>query len=275
MRLGCYGFALPDLTEAAHLLRSVAPEAPALRVTQSRPSAGQSLDAEPDDPGSIPFSGGGGHVRLDRGGMAAHYVTDREIPHEHLVHPYLARVMASAAAWLDRDALHAGAIDLDGRAWGVLGTRDSGKSSLLTQAHVLGLPVLTDDVVVIADGEVLPGPASIDLREGAAEHFGIGEALGRVGRRDRWRVTLPPASAAPLAGWVLPLWDDDVSVTPVPLTSRLPVLMVNRALPGPPPDPAQFFDLAALPIVVWRRPRDWTRMAEATDVLLEHLRRVS
>jgi hypothetical protein len=129
--------------------------------------------------------------------------------------------------------------------------------------------------VVIADGQVLPGPASIDLREGAAAHFGIGEALGRVGRRDRWRVALPPASAAPLAGWVLPLWDDDVSVTPVPLSSRLPVLMVNRALPGPPPDPAQFFELAGLPVLVWRRPRDFARMAAVTDVLLTHLEQVS
>lgn len=275
MRLGCYGFALPDLTDAGHLLRPVAPEAPVLRVTQRRPAAGESLLADEHDPSSIPFSGGGGHVRLDRAGPGAHYVTDRELPHEHLVHPYLARVAASAAGWSGRDALHAGAIDLGGHAWGVLGTRDSGKSSLLTQAHVLGLPVLTDDVVVLAEGQVLPGPASIDLREGAAAHFGIGEALGRVGRRDRWRVTLPPASAAPLAGWVLPLWDDDVSVAPVPLSSRLPLLMVNRALAGPPPDPAQFFELAAFPVLVWRRPRDWSQMAQATDVLLQHLRRIS
>jgi hypothetical protein len=87
-------------------------------------------------------------------------------------------------------------------------------------------------------------------------------------------VVLPPAAPAPLAGFVLPLWDEEVSVVPVPLSARLPLLMVNRALPGPPPDPAQFFELAALPVLVWRRPRDWSRMAGATDVLLDHLGQV-
>lgn len=274
MRLGCYGFALPDLVDAAHLLRPVPAHAPVLRVTQSRPSPTVPLVADPDDPDAVPFSGGPGHLVLDPAGPGAHYVTEQHVPHEHLVHPYLARVAAAAAGWLGRDVLHAGAVDTGGRAWGVLGSRGSGKSSLIARAHVLGLPVVTDDVLVVdEDRRVLPGPASIDLREGAAEHFGIGEALGTVGRRERWRVVLPPAAPAPLAGFVLPLWDDEVSVVPVPLPARLPLLMVNRALPGPPPDPAQFFELTALPVLVWRRPRDWGRMAEATDVLLEHLTR--
>jgi hypothetical protein len=49
------------------------------------------------------------------------------------------------------------------------------------------------------------------------------------------------------------------------------VLMANLAVPLPPVRPAQLFSLAALPVLVWSRPRDWSLMERATTALLDTL----
>ncbi|WP_369140376.1 hypothetical protein [Modestobacter versicolor] len=270
MPTGCYGITLDGLPGAAGLLRPTAPGDPVLHVAQRR---GQEEPTHPgisDDRAAYPMANGAGTVLLDRAAGSLAYVTGAPLPDRHVVHPHLALPASVVARWSGRDALHAGAFEVDGGAWGVLGPRDSGKSSLLAQLHLLGVPVLSDDVVVVADGQVLPGPGLVDLRRGAAGHFGVGEALGVVGRRERWRVEVPPATAAPLRGWLLPAWGT-AGLQRVPPTARLPVLMTNVALRLPPPDPARFFELAGVPVLQWSRPRDWAQLEQGTRRLLESL----
>lgn len=267
---GCYGLALPDLTDAAHLLRPVPADAPVLRVTQSRGAPTGVADVLGADRASFAMARDAGGVHLDRAARTAHFTTVRPLPHDHLVHPHLALVAAVHGHWLGRDVLHAGAFDVGGRAWGVLGARDAGKSSLVVQAHLLGRPVVTDDVAVLADRHVLPGPGLVDLRRSAAEHLGLGTPMGVVGRRERWRVPVPPTGPTPLAGWIVPAWGPE-DLQPVPPVARVPLLAGSSALRRPPADPARFFDLAGFPVLLWHRPRDWARMAASTELLLARL----
>jgi hypothetical protein len=121
-----------------------------------------------------------------------------------LVHPYLASTGMIAGHWMGRAPFHAGAFELEGRAWGVLGGREMGKSSLLMALNRSGALVLTDDLLVLSETRAYAGPRCLDLRKGAAEHFGAGEYLGVVGARERWRVRLPAAPPlAPYAGWIV------------------------------------------------------------------------
>lgn len=267
---GCYGLRLPDLTDADHLLRPVPADSPVLRVTQSRGVPTLTADVLDDDRAAFAMVNGAGEVHLDRAARTAHFTTEHPLPHGHLVHPHLSLVAAVHDHWLGRDVLHAGAIDVAGRAWGVLGARDAGKSSLVVQAHLLGCPVVTDDVAVLEDRYVLPGPGLVDLRRSAADHLGLGTPMGVVGRRERWRVPVPPTGPTPLAGWVVPVWGPD-SLQPVPPVARVPLLAQSSALRRPPTDPARFFDLAGFPVLLWHRPRDWTRMAASTELLLARL----
>ena len=268
--LGCYGMALPDLTDAAHLLRPVPADAPVLRVGQARGPSTLTADLLDGDRAAFAMVHGAGDLHLDRATRTAHFTTVEPLPHDHLVHPHLSLVSAIAAHWLGHDVFHAGAVSVAGRAWGVLGARDAGKSSLVAQAHVLGHPVVTDDVAVVVDRQVLPGPGLVDLRRGAAEHLGLGTPMGVVGRRERWRVPVPPAGPTPLAGWLVPAWGPP-DLRPVPPAARVPLLVQAAALRRPPPDPAQFFDLAGVPVLQWTRPRDWSLMAAATEQLLTEL----
>ena len=87
---------------------------------------------------------------------------------DELVHPFLAPAAALFAHWHGREGLHGGALALGGTAWGVIGDRLGGKSSLLAALAVSGTDVVCDDVLVLDGREVYPGPRTVDLREDAA-----------------------------------------------------------------------------------------------------------
>lgn len=274
MPAGCYGFAMPDLAEAQALLRPTPDTSPLLRVSQQRGAPVVERDTLTDTHTTYRLPQGLGDVHMDRATLSVQFTSLTILPHDHLVHPHIARVAAIAARWSGWQAIHAGAFQYAGGAWGVLGERNAGKSSLMAQLHVLGLPIITDDVVVVQDGTVVPGPGIIDLREGAARHFGLGTSLGVVGRRARWRVPVPPAGSAPLCGWILPTWGE-LAVTALPLRVRVPLLAANLAVPLPPVAPAEFFALAGVPVIHWSRPQEWSRMESSTRDLLDKLGTVS
>ena len=74
--------------------------------------------------------------------------------------------------------------------------------------------MFTDDMLIVAGFEAFAGPASVDLRDDAAERLG-GTSLGVVGSRTRWRKMLTrPAVAAPLGGWVELVWSDGPCASP-------------------------------------------------------------
>src|ERR1700727_1316299 len=95
--------------------------------------------------------------------------------------------------------------------------------------HRAGVPIVCDDVLII-DGDVaFAGPRSIDLRADSAERFGLGEPLGVLGDRERWRVALAPvAPALPFRGWVRLAWGETVEVRGVPGSDRLSELLRHR-----------------------------------------------
>ncbi|CCH85923.1 protein of unknown function [Modestobacter italicus] len=268
---GCYGLEVRGLPGAAHLLRQVRPQDPPIEVSRRVGPSDVERNELSDSTARYRLGSGAGSAVLDRASMTAAFTLDTGHPDGSVVHPFLALASTVFARWCGREALHAGAVEIAGRAWGLLGVREAGKSSLVAQAHLLGLPVVTDDVLVVDDGTALPGPGLVDLRAGAAAHLGLGEALGVVGRRERWRVPVPATGPVPLAGWVLPSWGA-TAISSIPVRERLGVLRENIALGVPPTDPAHFFELGTLPMVRFSRPRDWTQLAASTGLLLEHLR---
>jgi hypothetical protein len=173
---------------------------------------------------------------------------------------------------MGKPSFQAGAFELDGRAWGVLGGREMGKSSLLMCLHRAGVPVLSDDLLVINGGSVCAGPRCLDLRQTAAESFDAGEYLGQVGTRERWRVSLPPVRPeVPLAGWVLLGWADEVSITSLPPATRLAALVDHRGLTVPAAGTGWLLDVVGYPMVLFARPKDWKFSEAAGRQLLEEL----
>jgi hypothetical protein len=187
-----------------------------------------------------------------------------------VLHPYLASTGVVAGHWLGRTPFHAGAFVHGGRAWGVLGAREMGKSSLLMCLHRSGVAVLADDVLVLDGTTAYPGPRCLDLRQSAAERFGAGEYLGVVGGRERWRVTLPPVPpAVPFGGWVLLDWTDRLEVDRPAASAKLTALLTNCGLTAPGVPTAGLLDLLGFPMIRFGRPPDWDRADESLALLLD------
>ncbi len=187
------------------------------------------------------------------------------------VHPYLSLVAAMAAYWRGWHYLHAGAVVVNGSVWGLFGQRGAGKSSTLAHlARRSGIQVLSDDVLVL-DQELTAyaGPRCIDLRGDAAERLGLGEDIGVVGGRRRWRMALGPvAPELAFRGWVELAWGDSVGVSEPAPSERFASLARNLALRLVPPDAAALLTLADLPYVRFARPREYEALDGALDQLL-------
>lgn len=212
----------------------------------------------------------GGQLVLDRRQATAAFHMPAAIgPHE-LVHPYLSPVASIFNWWLGRVSFHAGAFVFEGRAWGLLGEREAGKSTTLAWLHGQGLGVVADDMVVVVDGAVAhTGPRSLDLRPRTAE-FLASQDLVVVREGQRSRLHLPPlARTHPVGGWVVLEEGPEVEVVPVPPAERLSRLAGQLAIRRPPADPAELLSLASLPMWVWRRPRRFDDLGEAVAELLD------
>jgi hypothetical protein len=128
-------------------------------------------------------------------------------------------------------------------------------------------------MLVLDGGVAFAGPRSIDLREDAAAHLGIGLDIGLAGARPRWRVRLDGVKPrARLAGWVFLDWASEIEVLRLPASETLQRLLRNRGIRLAPPDPSAFVDLSALPALELRRPRSWAALEAAVERLLASLR---
>jgi hypothetical protein len=212
----------------------------------------------------------GGRLSIDRRRGVARFAVPRPVADAELVHPYLAPVAAVVSHWNGRLSFHAGAFVAGGGVWALVGEREAGKSSTLAWLALQGHQVVADDVLVVCEGKAYAGPRSIDLRCETAERFGVGEALGMVGARRRWRVSLPGVDAElPLRGWVFLGWGDRLEVGPLPGSRLLGELMRHLTLRIQPTRPRGLLELAMLPAFELRRPRGWESLTETTDRLLE------
>jgi hypothetical protein len=260
-RLGAYGFALAGLEGAKRLLSPVSGQRPVLEVASTTPGWAPRAGAL-----TLPLEGGGA-LHLEREPLRAVFALPRPLAAEALVHPYLVPAAALAGEWHGLHAFHAGAFVAGGGVWGVVGGRGDGKSSFLLSLALRDVTVVTDDLLVSGGRDVFPGPRAVDLREDAHRHFGLGEAMGVLGTRARWRYRLPAAPGSlPLHGWLVLEWGDGCTVTPVAPAERVALLLQQRTLPRSPlaPPPA----LLALPMLRLRRPRSWASLDAAAECAL-------
>lgn len=273
MPLGAYGLRILGVPEAAPLLGVAASDWPAVEVIRE---VGE-LDADTehlDEEHARLRLLTGGWVVLRRQPGSARYVVPAPLTVDELVHPFLAPAAAVFTHWHGREGFHGGGLALDGSAWGVVGDRLGGKSSLLASLAAEGIDVLCDDVLVVdRQRAAYPGPRTIDLREDAAAALGVGEEIGLAGARERWRLRLPPVDGAlPLGGWIFTAWGDGLAMRHLPASDTLGRLFRNRSITVPPTDPEQLLQLSALPAWELTRPRSWSAVPEALELLLDTLR---
>ena len=207
---------------------------------------------------------GDGHFRASLGGGPD------KAPDE-LVHPYLAPIAALVHRWRGVPALHGAALGSPQGALGLLGLRESGKSTTAAALVRAGLSLLSDDLIVVDQGQVLPGPLSVDLRPAGAELLGLSGDRVRGGERLRRLAAEVEVSREATALRVLVQLEfgDVTSVRPVPAGDRLAALAPHLYWPGIGNASRDLLALAAIPQVVLQRPRGEAGLGEAVVALLD------
>jgi hypothetical protein len=257
---------LPD-----RLLVDAAPDWPALHIIASEVEEAPAEDIFTDRRAEVTLRTGG-RLTLDRDRATARFDVPRPLSDDEIAHPYLAAPAIIVSHWLRRLPFHAGAFVHRGAAWGVVGLREAGKSTLLAALALAGHEVLADDVLVIDGATAFAGPRSVDLREEAAQRLDVGVDVGTPGARPRWRLELPAITAQlPFAGWIFLAWGQRPRMQPVGASDRLGRLVDALAMRVSPTEPARLLDLAGRPAWAFERPRDWNRLDESLRCLLEAL----
>jgi hypothetical protein len=215
---------------------------------------------------------GSGSLTIDRDAARATVTSPRPPGDREMVHPYLGAIAAVVSHWLGRRSFHSGGVVVGGGAWGILGDRESGKSTLLAWFAAQGIGVLSDDLLVVRSGTALAGPRCVDLRRDAADALAVGEPIGVVGARERWRLPLAQVAAeVPLTGWIVLGWHDQVTLRRVAPARRLPILVENLAIAAEPADALGLVALTALPMLEFLRPRQLGEIARTSELLLAGL----
>jgi hypothetical protein len=268
-RTGAYGFHLEGVPDAGPLLIDVPDTWPRLTLERGAVAERPAVEDVTAQHARL-WLVDGAHAALDRATSHALLHIPPGVTDGALVHPYLAPVALIMSRWLGREGMHGGGIVVDGGVWAVLGHKTAGKSTTLAWMALSGLDVVSDDVMVVDDGVVLAGPRSIDLREEAATRLGVGEPLGRVGSRERWRLPLPPVAAElPLRGWITLEWGEEVAIERLSGAERLGALLPHRGVRLAPTTPQALLQLSALPHLRLVRPQKWNSLSDATSRLLD------
>jgi hypothetical protein len=269
---GAYGFrlvltepetALPDLVSLSGAEESVT-------ITCRLASATVTLQQVEDGRVSLLTRHGTG-ILVDRERLTVELLAPVPFSGPALVHPVLTIPLSILARWRGDVALHGGAFFHAGAAWGVIGERTAGKSSMLGVLGARGVPIVADDLLVIDDGWAHAGPRCVDLRPDIAPYLPAARDLGVVGTRPRFRLSTPAAPArAPLRGMFVLDWHDaEPELVPVATWERLKILYRQEAIAllGF-AEPAAFVQLLEFPM--WRllRRRDWAATPAAVERLL-------
>lgn len=270
VRLGAYGFRLTGLERLRELLVMAAPSWPTARVEVEQGSIADVSESVDEARGTIVFRDAIALVQRAPEELTFRFAVSPAL--DALVHPYLAPAAGLLAHWRGWEALHAGAFVHRDGAWGIVADRGGGKSSTLARLSLQGVPVVTDDLLVVDGADVYAGPRAIDLRDEPARALGVGEQVGILGTRARWRLQLAPVPVAvPLRGWVFLEWGEQLAVDDVAPSARLERLGAQRMIRRRPVDPSLLLALAALPAVVLRRPPALSLLDDTVRVLLDSL----
>jgi energy-coupling factor transporter ATP-binding protein EcfA2 len=238
---GAYGFRLSGLQDDAWLSVSGASHWPEISCQR---------DGGPDAP-ELSFDPNADELRVRA-----------DIPHSELVHPLLGRMASHLAPAHGLDGMHAGAVAGNAGAWAIIGPKGAGKSTLLASLNDLGVPIVTDDVLICRDGTVMAGPRCIDLRPDT-QRFGLGIAVRPSDPRNR--IALAPIAAEhPLRGLIHLEWSsDDTATERLDHREAIRRLLILRSDNGYPRDPRLLLDLATLPTLLLKRPRSMHRLDAA------------
>jgi hypothetical protein len=223
-----------------------------------------------DDEASFELIDGGHTLFRRREGTATLY-TPEPLEPARLLHPFLSSVGSVFGHWHGREPIHGGAYLGGGKAWVLLGDHEAGKSTTLGKMATLGIPIVADDLTVVADGEVLSAPRCLDLRVPAAERLGLlnGERpLVRGKQRMRMALEEVPARI-PLGGFVVLTWGPRLAMNRVAAAERLERLGEGRMLIVPLRRPAVMLELASAPMYELQRPYSWDSLDESVEMLLE------
>lgn len=270
MELGAYGLRFDGNPPESALLTAVRADAPLITLERCTGSGSVETSLGPDR--TTVGLAGGGSIDLDRSARRAAITTPQPLTEDELAHPYLAPIAAVHNHWLKRAGFHAGGVVIGEGAWGVVGGRQAGKSTLLAALSDAGAVVLADDLLVMDGSIVYPGPRTLDLRAGSAAHFADSRDLGVSGARRRWRLDLGPApESVPLRGWIILRWGDQMSVERESGSAAAHHLAAARSVSGLAIEPAAFIAAAAQPAVVFTRPQDMSRMEESASALIDEL----
>jgi hypothetical protein len=269
---GAYGLRIGGV-DAPRLLTEVDPRLPSLELTLDTALADDRRETFGEDRAEIELIDGG-WVSLDRSGHA-HFVLPFPVPPEEVVHPWMVPAAATFNGWLGRQVLHGGAVAADGRAVAILGDKGAGKSSLLAELAVRGdIEILADDLVVMEDGHVFPGPRCIDLRPESSQARAARPDQRLVRDGTRLRLELEPSAAVSrLTAIVVLGWtdDDDVRLTALRASDGLAAVLPHTLGwlgIGP---AGRLLDLLGVPVWLLTRARDWSTMPEAGDRLCDLL----
>jgi hypothetical protein len=267
--VGAYGLRLENVERARPLLVAALPSWPRLRIQRKLGTSDAEYDSLTERAAVLKLQNGG-EIAVDRERGQATFLLPNRVGTAEIVHPLLAPAAAVVSYWLGRECFHASGFVAGDRVWGLVGDRGSGKSTTVAQLALEGIAIACDDLLVVEDIEVFAGPRSVDLRREAAEHLGVGDALGVVGARERWRLRVGAVpSSLPLAGWIFLAWGDRVETAQLGVADRLARLTAHRAVRVPSPNPAALLDLAALPSWELSRPQGWASLPRAVEHLLD------
>ncbi len=248
---GAYGLRLVGLSQAVdEQLVDSAPDWPLMRIERragrvAGPPNGETMLSS--DGRVQVFTASGGQIDMIRDPLSVCFTAPERFSDEAIVHPLLSMPAAVAAFWNGRSVLHGGAFVHRGRAWGLVGEREAGKSTMLGALSRRGVEIVSDDLMVMDGITVFAGPRSIDLRAEPASLMG-GESLGVVGARPRWRMrTSQAAPSMVLAGIVELEWGDETRLERSDTEHRLQTLVRHAGRPPRSADAPGLLDLLSIP----------------------------
>jgi hypothetical protein len=271
---GTYGFRLIVNGSAAALpgLLAAEPSDEAVEVT-ARLGSGRETRRDVEPSRVVMSTERAGAIIVKRDPASVELLLPYEATAAALVHPLLTIPLSILARWRGDITLHGGAFHHAGAAWGVLGERTAGKSSMLGALGARSVPVAADDLLVIDErGWVRAGPPCVDLRPDVAKRLPDALYIGDVGTRPRYRLETPPAPhRSPLRGFFVLEWHDgdEPSLEPMTMAERVQVLYRQEsiALIGF-ADPRKFIALIGMPMWRLRRRPRWSATPAALDTLL-------
>jgi hypothetical protein len=204
--------------------------------------------------------------RADRSASSITFFAPDAIADDELVHPYLSPAASCFAGWLGHTIFHSGAFLKDGEAWALLGVRTGGKSTTLARLARAGVPILTDDILVLDGESALAGPRCIDLRSDAPRELELVSQPVRGG--ERRRIPLPPVEPSlPIGGFFFLEWGESVSARALRPSGRLALL--SSACRPETASPSTLLELARLPVWLLERPRGIETLDAVCGALLD------